>query len=154
MNIRQAQENDVSAICSIGHILQVEEERRQFIRKSVREGIAFVADSNGEIVGYSVLEHSFFSRGFIAMLMVRPNRHRSGIGSALVRHVEGLCESDRIFTSTNQSNAPMQLLLQKLGYKRSGMFDDLDPGDPELFYSRQLRGQTARWEGEKVSGTD
>jgi hypothetical protein len=34
----------------------------------------------------------------------------------------------------------MQSLLQKLGYKRSGAVDDLDPGDPELFYSRQLKG--------------
>lgn len=145
MDIRHAQEDDVSAICSIDYIAQVEEDRRQFIRKSVREGIAFVAaDSDGEIIGYAVLEHSFFSRGFIAILMVRPDRRRSGIGSALVRHVEGLCESDRIFTSTNGSNTPMQSLLRKLGYKRSGMVDDLDPGDPELFYSRQLRGQKTR----------
>jgi ribosomal protein S18 acetylase RimI-like enzyme len=144
MDIRQAQEDDVSAICSIDHIEQAEEERRQFIRKSVREGIAFVAHSDSEIVGYAVIEHSFFSRGFIAMLMVGLNRRRSGIGSALVGHVEGLCESDRIFTSTNESNTSMQSLLKKLGYKRSGMVDDLDPGDPELFYSRQLRGQTTR----------
>ena len=144
MNIRRAQEDDVSAICTIDHVAQVEEERRQFIRTSVRDGIAFVALSDGQITGYSVLEHSFFARGFISMLMVRPDRRRSGIGSALVRHVEGLCESDRIFTSTNESNLPMQSLLQKLGYKRSGIVDDLDPGDPEVFYSRQLRGQTGR----------
>ena len=144
MDIRQAQDNDVNAICAIYHIAQVEEERRQFIRKSVRDGIAFGAVSDGQIVGYSVLEHSFFARGFIAVLMVRPDRRRSGIGSALVRHVEGLCESDRIFTSTNESNLPMQALLEKLGYTRSGVVDDLDPGDPELFHSRQLRGQTTR----------
>jgi hypothetical protein len=33
----------------------------------------------------------------------------------------------------------MQSLLQKLGYRHSGTIEDLDPGDPELFYSRQLR---------------
>ena len=64
----------------------------------------------------------------------------SGIGAALVGHVEGLCKSDRIFTSTNESNLPMQSLLQKLGYKRSGTVDDLDPGDPELFYSKPMTG--------------
>lgn len=140
MDIRRAQEEDVSTICTIDHIAQIEEKRRQFIRRSVREGIAFVAVSDGQIVGYSVLEHSFFARGFVAMLMVRPDRRRSGIGSALVRHVEGLCESDRIFTSTNESNLPMQSLLHKLGYVRSGKVDDLDPGDPELIYSKPLKG--------------
>ncbi|MCG8435689.1 MAG: GNAT family N-acetyltransferase [Gammaproteobacteria bacterium] len=131
----------MSAICAIDHIAHAEEERRQFICRSVRDGIAFVAESDGEIIGYSVLEHSFFARGFIAMLMVRPDRRRSGIGSELVRHVEGLCASDRIFTSTNESNLPMQSLLRKLGYKLSGKVDDLEPGDPELFYSRQLRSK-------------
>ncbi|HAA85639.1 MAG TPA: N-acetyltransferase, partial [Kosmotogaceae bacterium] len=60
------------------------------------------------------------------------------IGSMLMRHVEGLCESERLFTSTNQSNEPMQSLLEKMGYKRSGVIDDLDPGDPEVFFSKKV----------------
>ena len=65
------------------------------------------------------------------------------IGSALVRHVEGLCRSDRLFTSTNESNLAMRALLEKLRYTRSGVVDDLDPGDPELIFSKQLRGAGA-----------
>ena len=140
IDIRKAQEADVKRLCEFDHIARVEEQRRQFIHDSVRDGIAYVAVAKGEVVGYSVLEQSFFARGFIAMLLVHPDHRRSGIGSALVRHVETLCNSDRIFTSTNESNLPMQSLLQKLGYKRSGMVDDLDPGDPELFYSKPLKG--------------
>ncbi len=142
MDIRQAQENDVKAICAFNHIAQVQEQRRQFIRDSMRNGIAQVAVVDGKVVGYSVIEHSFFARGFIAMLLVHPDHRRSGIGSALVRHVESLCKSDRIFTSTNESNLPMQALLEKQGYTRSGVVDDLDPGDPELFYSKRLKEQT------------
>ncbi|MEM6274610.1 MAG: GNAT family N-acetyltransferase [Myxococcota bacterium] len=62
-----------------------------------------------------------------------------GVAAALVRHLERRCESERIFTSTNQSNLPMQSLLHKLGYRQSGQVDDLDPGDPELFFSRPLK---------------
>ena len=144
MQIRQAHENDVNAICATDHIARVEAQRRDFIRKSVREGITFVAVADGNVLGYSVLEHSFFDRGFVALLIVHPDHRRAGVGSALVRHVESLCKSDRVFTSTNESNLPMRSLLHKLGYKRSGKVDDLDPGDPELIYSRQLRGQTTR----------
>jgi ribosomal protein S18 acetylase RimI-like enzyme len=139
MDIRKAQEPDAREICAFDHVVQYEESRRQFIHDSVQNGMAHVAVVERRIVGYTVLEHSFFGRGFIAMLYVHPDHRRSGIGTALVGHVEGLCKSDRIFTSTNESNLPMQSLLQKLGYERSGAVDDLDPGDPELFYSRQLK---------------
>ncbi len=52
--------------------------RRQFIRDAVRGGIAHVAEVGGHIVGYAVLEHSFFERGFIAMLIVQPDHLDSG----------------------------------------------------------------------------
>jgi len=144
MMTRQATPDDIAAICAFDQVAHVQEDRRQFICHAVRDGSAHVALLDHEIVGYTVLEHSFFARGFIAMLYVHPDHRRVGVGTALVRYAEGLCKSDRIFTSTNQSNLPMQALMDKLGYTRSGMVDDLDPGDPELFYSRQLRGQTTR----------
>ena len=46
----------------------------------------------------------------------------------------------KLFTSTNQSNTPMQALLALLGYVRSGVIDNLDPGDPELVYFLDLSG--------------
>jgi ribosomal protein S18 acetylase RimI-like enzyme len=138
MTVRQARGDDIPAICAIDHIAQTEEQRRQFIRSSVTDDTAFVAIAGERIAGYCVLTYSFFERGFIAMLIVERAHRRRGIGSALVRHCESLCASDRIFTSTNESNLPMQALLEKLGYTRSGVVNDLDPGDPELFYSKQL----------------
>jgi len=141
---RRAEPNDVPVICTFDHIAQTERDRRLFIRNAVHDGIAQVAMIDGVVVGYTVLEHSFFSRGFIAMLYVHPDHRRTGVGTALIRHAEGICRSDRIFTSTNQSNLPMQALMDKLGYRQSGIVDDLDPGDPELFYSRQLQGQIAK----------
>lgn len=139
MEIRQARDDDVAVMCAADRIAVDQKKRQEVIRKLVREGTAYVAVLGGAVAGYAVLEHSFFERGFMSLLMVRQAHRRRGVGSALVRHVEGLCESDRIFTSTNQSNLPMQSLLQKLGYRHSGTVEDLDPGDPELFYSRQVR---------------
>ena len=43
---------------------------------------------------------------------------------------------DRVFVSTNESNQPMRTLLVGRGYKVSGIIEDLDPGDPELFFVR------------------
>jgi ribosomal protein S18 acetylase RimI-like enzyme len=129
----------VKAICAVDPVAEAEEERRDFIRSSAEDGTAWVAVADGRIVGYAVLEHTFFARGFVAMLMVDPRHRRRGVGSALMRHLEDLCESERIFVSTNESNLPMQALVDRLGYKRSGKVEDLDPGDPEIFYSKRLR---------------
>ncbi|NLF40171.1 GNAT family N-acetyltransferase [bacterium] len=144
MRIRQAQHEDVNAICVIDHIAQNDEQRRVFISTSVHAGTACVAEIDREIAGYVVLEHSFFGRGFIAMLVVDARHRRAGIGTALVRHAEGLCRSDRLFVSTNESNKIMQALLEKLGYTCSGVVGDLDPGDREVFFSREVRGRGAR----------
>ena len=40
-----------------------------------------------KIAGYTVLEHSFFSRGFIAMLLVHPYRRVSVAGDAPYGHL-------------------------------------------------------------------
>jgi hypothetical protein len=56
-----------------------------------------------------------------------------------MRYFESACETAKLFTTTNLSNLPMQSLLAKLGYKLSGVIDDLDLGDPELVYVKYLR---------------
>jgi ribosomal protein S18 acetylase RimI-like enzyme len=139
--LRMARADDVEAIEAVDPRASVDEERRRFIRHAVAEGSAFVAEHSGAagFVGYAVLEHTFFGHGFVSMLIVHPDHRRAGVGSDLMRYAEGACRSARIFTSTNRSNRPMQALLDGLGYVRSGIVDDLDPGDPELIYSRPLR---------------
>ena len=84
------------------------------------------------------------------MLQVHENFRRRGIGSALMNYATTKCKEEKLFTSTNQSNTPMQRLLEKLKYERSGIIYNLDPGDPELIYFkriRQSRGRRNREEG-------
>jgi ribosomal protein S18 acetylase RimI-like enzyme len=138
-DIRRALPSDVAAICAVDPVARGRADRRRFIRDRVGAGEAWVAIGAGAVVGYAVLETGFFGHGFVAMVVVDPACRRRGVGAALVRHAETHCRSARVFTSTNASNGPMQALLAKLGYERSGVVDDLDPGDPELIYSRLLR---------------
>ncbi len=143
VTVRPAGPADVAAIEAVDPVASHDDDRRRFIAERVAAGqtlVAVVDDAlDGDaIVGYLVMDHGFFGRGFVAMLCVHPERRRRGIGQALMRHAEVACRTPRIFTSTNRSNLPMQRLLEGLGYRRSGMVDDLDPGDPELFFSRWL----------------
>ena len=84
------------------------------------------------------MEYSFFGNGFISMLYVQSEYRRDAVGTALMRHLESICQTAKLFTSTNLSNLPMQSLLAKLGYELSGVVHNLDEGDPELFYMRRV----------------
>ncbi len=53
--------------------------------------------------------------------------------------MESISRGEKLFTSTNLSNLPMQALLAKLGYTLSGVIHNLDEGDPELVYFKKFK---------------
>ena len=139
ISVRSAIESDVEALCALDLIARQEEERREFIRSEVACGTCFVAVTHEGVIGYGVLNYTFFRNGNIDMLYVHSDHRRRGAGTALLKHMESLCKTPKLFTSTNSSNLPMQSLLAKLGYESSGTIYNLDEGDPELVYFKPLR---------------
>ena len=113
-----------------------------FSENELRDSVVFVAYENGRAVGYAIAAVRFFDRGFVWMLAVDPAHRRQGVATALMRRAEEWCPSDRLFTSANRSNVPAQRLFESLGYLESGTVDNLDPGDPEVFYCRMLDGDS------------
>ncbi|MFJ1548529.1 GNAT family N-acetyltransferase [Streptomyces sp. NPDC088246] len=94
------------------------------------------------MLGYCVVEYTFFEQGFVPMLMVAPSARGRGVGHRLLDSVAASCTTPKLFTSTNISNQPMQRLLQRAGWSPVGLLHGLDEGDPELFYL--CRPQTER----------
>lgn len=139
ISIRPAVETDIEALCSLDLVARRENERREFIRREVASGNCFVAVMNETVVGYGVLNYTFHHNGCINMLYVDSDHRRRGAGAALLKHMESLCETPKLFTSTNLSNLPMQSLLAKLDYVLSGVIHNLDEGDPEIVYFKRLR---------------
>jgi len=139
ISIRKAERSDIQDLHACDPIAQKDEKRKKFIQRSVGAGECFVAISREKVAGYGVLDYTFYENGFISMLMVHPEHRRQGIGSALIKHMENECVTEKLFTSANESNIPMQSLLARLGFKPSGRIDNLDPGDPELVYFKRVR---------------
>lgn len=139
ISIRPAVENDIDALCLLDLVAQRENERREFIRQEVLSGNCFVAALDEKVIGYGVLNYTFFHLGNIDMLYIHSDHRRSGAGAALVQHMESLCQTPKLFTSTNLSNLPMQSLLAKSGYVLSGVIHNLDEDDPEIVYFKRLR---------------
>jgi len=142
--IRPAVAGDLAALVALDAIAASDAARREAIADWIRLGQCHVAvGDDGQPAGYVALTRSFFRSPFIEMLQVAKPARRRGIGRNLVRHCIDLTPAEqKLWTSTNQSNTPMQALLPRLGFIRCGMFEHLDPGDPELIY--------LRWPGDRI----
>ena len=138
IDFRQAFETDVAELILFDQVAQREEGRREYIRREIDLGNCYVALKDETVIGYGVLNYNFYEYGLIDMLYIHAGHRRSGTASALLRHLESLCRTPKLFTSTNLSNLPMQSLLAKLGYELSGVIHNLDDGDPEIVYYKRL----------------
>lgn len=133
ISTRLVTETDIEHIYSLISAQQ-DEERRAFVARSVATDGCHVAVVDNQVVGYGVIEFSFFGQGFISMLYIHPDYRRRGVGMVLMQHLQSFCSTPKLFTSTNLSNLPMQSLLVRMGYVLSGVIHNLDEGDPELVY--------------------
>jgi GNAT superfamily N-acetyltransferase len=131
---RRANSADIPTLSALNPRLARDGHETARLLRALADGNVLVADVDGRVAGFVAFDYMFFDRGFINYLTVHAEHRRHGIGTALMRAAADTCTTHDVFTSTNQSNGPMQALLAKLGYTRCGQADQLDPGDPEWFY--------------------
>ncbi|WP_331772023.1 GNAT family N-acetyltransferase (plasmid) [Embleya sp. NBC_00888] len=142
--VRRARESDSDALVGIDAVaLEGDVARRASIRRWCRQGLAVVAEDGSGVLGYCVVEYTFFEQGFVTMLMVAPSARERGVGHRLLDAVAASCTTPKLFTSTNVSNQPMQRLLQRAGWGPVGLVHGLDEGDPELFYLHRPQAKQA-----------
>lgn len=135
IKIRRAQTADLSALISIDPIAQREPGRRQMLGEAIAAQNCWLAEAE-QVLGYGILDRSFFQQHFVALLMVAETARGRGVGHALMSALETRCAGDKLFTSSNASNLPMRRLLDKLGFRESGRIDNLDDGDPEIVFMK------------------
>ena len=130
---------DLHRLIEFDPLSQTDPKRIPFIQNAVDSGICHILENGEMLVGCGVLSHAFYQCGFIEMLYIHPSHRRKGLGTLLMEYMEDHCRTERLFTSTNQSNKPAQPLFVHLGYVRSGIIENLDQRNPELIYFKQLR---------------
>lgn len=138
MDIRQATDADIRSIIEFDHVAQVDEARRDFIARAVQAHSTWVSVIDRQVCGFVIVEYSFYSQGFVSLLYTHSNYRRQGIGTALMQQVESICQTEKLFTSTNESNRPMHSLLAKSQFVPSGVVNNLDEGDPEIIYFKRI----------------
>ncbi len=128
--VRKAQLGDLGQLAEF-------DEWRQATKEAVRAGECFVAGHDTDVLAYAIFNRRFFGRPFVATVFVHPEHRRSGLGSALMSHIESLTDHKQLWTSTNIENLAMQGTLCKLGFRLSGVVDNLAEL-PELVYFKPL----------------
>jgi N-acetylglutamate synthase-like GNAT family acetyltransferase len=118
--------------------------RNEFVERATQRGDGHVLEQKGKVIGVAVLEYVFFEHGFVSLIYVRPDARRTGVGETLLQYLVSICQTGKLFSSTNQSNLPMQALFAKVGFERSGMIYNLDPEDPEIVYYKATTGRGAK----------
>jgi GNAT superfamily N-acetyltransferase len=137
VQVREARPADFSVLEKMPHALHYEH-HLSFIRHALGTKECLVAEIDGAIAGFVVWDRGFYARPFLWMLGVDPVHQHLGIASELIESVERLNAGHNIYTSTNESNAAMTQLLSKRGFVPVGRLENLDPGDPEVFFFKNL----------------
>jgi ribosomal protein S18 acetylase RimI-like enzyme len=139
VQVRLAATRDRRAIAGCDPRVAGDLHRRETIDAAIAARHCWVGELNKAVAGYGVLSTSFFGRDFIEVVYVAEGARRFGVGDALLDTIERARHADRIFTSTNESNAAMRALLEKRDYKPSGTIQNLDADDPELVFVKFIR---------------
>lgn len=133
-DLRRIDPDDLPRLQAIDPRLAADPRHSEHIRALLALGMSWAAQDAEALIGFAVVSRQFYGYPFVDLLRVSEPARRRGAGSALMAQCVAAHEADRIFTSTNESNAPMRALLAKAGWRPAGVIHYLDPGDPELIF--------------------
>ncbi len=143
LSIRIAEPSDKDQVVDFSYRLNKTEhnelKRAEKIEKAISNQECFVININEMAVGFALFDYRFFDQGWIELIVIDKEQRAKGIGAQVIELICLQSRTDKVFTSTNRSNIPMQKALSKAGFTYAGELSGLDEGDPELFYYKNRR---------------
>lgn len=137
--IRVGERADASELKALDTAARIDPGRAASIDRWLRDDPVLVAEIGGRVVGYGVFDHGFFGQSNVAMLMIHEDFRGRRLGEVMLRRLEELGDTPKFYVTTNQSNHRMQRLLARMGYRPGGYIHELDPGDPELVFVKDVK---------------
>ncbi|WP_411333345.1 GNAT family N-acetyltransferase [Metabacillus indicus] len=130
-------------IADLNRLVEIDSEvidnssRREIIKRAIENGQCLIAKEEEEIAGFLIHDTSFFECAFISLIIVSPSKRRRGIASLLIDYMVRSSATEKVFSSTNQSNSDMHKVFHSNGFIESGIVENLDDGDPEVIYFKK-----------------
>ncbi len=139
--ITKPTEKDLAGVSALAWPdIAVAKTRQLRLRHWFELGGIIIATDDHVVVGFSVTDRSFFDNGFIRNVIVAESHRRRGIGRRLVEVIMERSPTPKLFTATTQSNYPMRLLLDSLGWENVGNVRGVED-DAELFYRAPIAAE-------------
>ncbi|MBJ7983268.1 GNAT family N-acetyltransferase [Bacillus cereus] len=139
-NVAKASIDDLDSIVHIDVAVIGDDSRRNYIKHAIDEEKCIIVKEDNSIFGFLTYDTKFFDCTFLSLIIVSPTKRRQGHASLLISYMLSHSPTQKIFSSTNESNESMQKVFSANGFIRSGIVENLDEGDPEIiFYIKKLR---------------
>lgn len=139
-SVTKASIDDLDSILHIDIDVIGNDSRRDYIKHTIYEGRCVIVKEDNSISGFLTYDTNFFDCTFLSLIIVSPAKRRHGYASSLLSYMLSHSPTQKIFSSTNESNESMQAVFNTNGFVRSGIVENLDEGDPEIiFYTKKLR---------------
>ncbi|WP_433750655.1 N-acetyltransferase family protein [Falsibacillus pallidus] len=132
--VRKAIIDDLDYIAAIDCDVIQNDSRKHILKTAIQEQKCLVGEISGKIEGFLTFHTDFFECSFISLVIVSPTARRKGLASRLIKEFIRQSPTEKVFSSTNESNTLMQKVFDSLGFKQSGIVHNLDEGDPEMIY--------------------
>jgi len=134
MAIEVATLKQVDELCKIDREIIGDDSRKDTIIKAIQDKRCLIQRTDGNIAGFLIFTTDFFECSFISLIIVKLSERRKGVSTSLLAYFVENAPTNKIFSSTNSSNKPMQKVFDLAGFKKSGYIENLDEGDPEIIY--------------------
>lgn len=119
------------------------EEAAADIDRSLSEGAAFLAEADGEAVGFALAFPGRWRAFYLSDLFVRPSARRRGVASALVRDVVGAARSAgmrAVTLNVGAQNARGRAFYERVGFHEESvdLAGDLDDLESRLGHEEEI----------------
>jgi ribosomal protein S18 acetylase RimI-like enzyme len=108
------------------------------VRAHLERHHLIVADAEDEVVGLCAYRTDWFQCTFVSLVVVAERYRRRGIARELMRSVEAVSPTPRIFSSVEETNGRAIHMHAALGFTPSGHVDNLPQGTRELLFYRRV----------------
>jgi hypothetical protein len=137
MKIKLANQNDVQDVITLDREMIGHNLRKKQIETAIQHERCLVIHEQSELAGFLLYHTEFFECCFVSLLMIKPSFQRKGLAKALLMSMDIFSPTNKIFSSTNQSNEVMHNVFERFGYIKSGIIENLDEDDPEIIYLKK-----------------
>jgi ribosomal protein S18 acetylase RimI-like enzyme len=138
IEIRPPRQADARSCAELAALVVGPDRAGPLIKAHLEQHHLIVAEAEEKVVGLCAYRMDWFQCTFVSLVVVQEQYRRRGIAREMMRSVEAVSPTPRIFSSVEETNGPAIRLHGSLGFTPSGYIDNLPQGTRELLFYRRV----------------